>query len=146
MTQKFNQLIEERNCDPKWTIPISVLVQAPPYIVFSIILSCAAADPLTPFRSESFLTLTSLAHPDPTMTMPIVLGIISMANVDTRNWWLTLAEREKEKKFHEWKATKAERQGKPYIKSPLKNIMRGLSIARIGLAMLVPGVSFNIHS
>lgn len=139
MTRKFNELIKERNCDPKWTIPVSALVQAPPYIAFSMILSRVAADPLTPFRSESFLTLTSLAHPDPTMTLPIVLGIISMANVDTRNWWLTVAEREREKKYHEWKAAKAESQGKPYIQSPLKSALRGLSVVRIGLAMLVPG-------
>ncbi|KAF9446953.1 hypothetical protein P691DRAFT_672505 [Macrolepiota fuliginosa MF-IS2] len=139
MTKKFNELIKERKCDPKWTIPISALVQAPPYIALSMILSRVAADPLTPLRSESFLTLTSLAHSDPTMTLPIVLGIISMANVDTRNWWLSAAEREREKKYHEWKAAKAERQGKPYVQSPLKNVLRGLSVVRIGLAMLVPG-------
>jgi inner membrane protein COX18 len=140
MTKKFNELIKERKCDPKWTIAISALVQAPPYIAFSMILSRAAADPLTPFRSESFLTLTSLAHPDPTMTLPIVLGIISMANVDTKSWWMTAAEQDREKKFHQWKAEKAERKGKPYVQSPLKSVLRGLSIARIGLAMLVPGV------
>ncbi|KAF7775996.1 hypothetical protein Agabi119p4_4389 [Agaricus bisporus var. burnettii] len=139
MTKKFNELIKERKCDPKWTIPISALLQAPPYIAFSMILSRVAADPLTPFRSESFLTLTSLAHPDPTMALPIVLGIISMANVDTRSWWMTAAEQEREKKYHQWKAEKAEKKGKPYVQSPLKSILRGLSIARIGLAMLVPG-------
>lgn len=143
MTRKFNELIKERKCDPKWTIPVSALVQAPPYIAFSMILSRVAADPLTPFRSESFMTLTSLAHSDPTMTLPIVLGIISMANVDTRNWWLTAAEREREKKYHEWKAAKAEQQGKAYIQSPLKSALRGLSVVRIGLAMLVPGVSLE---
>lgn len=140
MTKKFNELIKERKCDPKWTIPISALLQAPPYIAFSMILSRVAADPLTPFRSESFLTLTSLAHPDPTMALPIVLGIISMANVDTRSWWMTAAEQEREKKYHQWKVEKAEKKGKPYVQSPLKSILRGLSIARIGLAMLVPGV------
>lgn len=144
MTKSFNELIKERNCDPKWTIPVSALVQAPPYIAFSMILSRVAADPLTPFRSESFLTLTSLAHSDPTMALPIILGIISMANVDTRNWWLTAAERERDKKYHEWKAAKADKEGKPYIQSPLKSALRGLSIVRIGLAMLVPGVSCDL--
>jgi inner membrane protein COX18 len=144
MTKKLNELIKERSCDPKWTIPVSALVQAPPYIALSMVLSRVAADPLSPFRSESFLTLTSLAHSDPTMTLPIVLGIMSMANVDTRNWWLTAAERERDKKYHEWKAAKAEKAGKPYIQSPLKSVLRGLSIARIGLAMLVPGVRHDL--
>lgn len=69
---------------------------------------------------------------------------MSMANVDTRNWWLTAAERERDKKYHEWKAAKAEKAGKPYIQSPLKSVLRGLSIARIGLAMLVPGVRHDL--
>lgn len=87
----------------------------------------------TPFDSESFLTLTSLAHPDPTMALPLVLGFITMANVESKNWLMTAAEREQQRKFED----------KPHAANLIKPILRGLSVIRIVVAAITPGVCLN---
>ncbi|KAJ7638914.1 hypothetical protein FB45DRAFT_1023658 [Roridomyces roridus] len=39
-------------------------------------------------RHEPFFTLTSLNHPDSTWTIPIILGIVTMANVESNHWFM----------------------------------------------------------
>lgn len=97
----------------------------------------------TPFDSESFLTLSTLAHPDPTMTLPIILGVVTMANVESSNWVMTAAERERERQIEEQNAKAIAEGGKPQIrpKALIKSGLRVLSIGRIIIAAIAPGVS-----
>lgn len=120
------------------------LTQMPIFILTSIVLG-RISQPPTPFDSESFLTLTTLAHSDPTMTLPIVLGIITMANVESSRWSMTQAELDREKKVKDWNADKRAQghlivEPKKYVQSTL----RLLSVGRILIGALVPGVSPSI--
>ena len=59
----------------------------------TIMFARLAADPTCPFDSESFLTLTTLNHPDPTFTLPVILGLVTMANVESSHWVLNPEEK-----------------------------------------------------
>ena len=123
-----------------------MLTQLPVFVLTSAVLAQASRSP-TPFDSESFLTLTSLAHADPTATLPIVLGIVTLANVESSRWFMTEEEKERERKVDQWTAEKRARghlilQPKKYIQSAL----RVLSLGRIMIGALVPGVSDHVSS
>lgn len=107
-----------------------------------MILGRLSLDP-TPFDSESFLTLSTLAHPDPTMTLPIILGILTMANVESNNWVMNAAERERERQIEEKRAKNVADGGQLQIKPKMliKTGLRILSIGRIIIAAITPGVS-----
>ena len=119
------------------------LSQLPVFIGFTIILSRLSQDP-TPFDSESFLTLTTLAHPDPTMTLPIILGLITMANVESNSWLMNAAERAKLRSLEQEKAKRITEEGKRSIElgKVVKTALRGLSVLRIIVASVTPGVGF----
>jgi len=119
------------------------LSQLPVFIGFTIILGRLSQDP-TPFDSESFLTLTTLAHPDPTMTLPIILGLITMANVESNNWLMNAAERAKLRRLEQEKARRIAEEGKKSIElgKVVKTALRGLSVLRIIVASVTPGVGF----
>ena len=56
---------------------IPAVSQLPLFVGFSVMLNNLSRHP-TVFDSESFLTLTSLAHADPTVTLPIVIGLLKI--------------------------------------------------------------------
>lgn len=120
------------------------LAQLPPFFVLTLMLRRLSEDP-TPFDAESFFTLTSLAHPDPTMTLPILLGIITMANVETNNWLMTATQRADLKKLEERRA-QMKAEGKRILEPGkiIKSALRGLSVVRILVASMMPGVSLFI--
>ncbi|KAF8897626.1 60Kd inner membrane protein-domain-containing protein [Infundibulicybe gibba] len=140
LTAYRKELFLKYKCRPLPTIVVPVLSQLPVFVIFTVMLGRLSLDP-TPFDSESFLTLTTLAHPDPTMTLPIILGVITMANVESSNWMMNTAEREQARKVQEWNEKKATESGKPRIepKKIIKSTMRILSIGRIIVAAMTPG-------
>lgn len=89
------------------------------------------------------MTLTTLAHPDPTMTFPILLGVITMANVESSNWVMNAAERERSREIEEKNDIIRAQGGQTTVKPKnfLKPSMRILSILRILVAATTPGVS-----
>ncbi|TFK43448.1 60Kd inner membrane protein-domain-containing protein [Crucibulum laeve] len=134
------QLLNEHNFHPIRSMLLPPLSQLPVFLMFTIVLSRLSMDP-TPFDSEAFLTLSTLAHPDPTMTLPIVLGVLTMANVETSQWVMNAEERAQLRKIEEAKAQKIAAGGKPVVEPGklIKTGMRGLSIIRIIIAALAPG-------
>lgn len=115
--------------------------QLPVFIVMSMMFNRLAQDP-TPFDSEAFLTLTSLNHPDPTWALPIVLGFVTMANVESNNWLMSAVQRDRLRKAEERRAQQMA-AGKGLALQPhqvIKTTLYGLSVARIVLAGLSPGV------
>ena len=98
-------------------------------------------------RTEAFFTLTSLAHADSTATLPILLGIITLANVESSRWFVSPAELQREAQVAKWTA---ERRAKgEQILEPRKisqSALRILSVGRILIAAMVPGVSSTLHS
>ncbi|KAF8974472.1 60Kd inner membrane protein-domain-containing protein [Flammula alnicola] len=140
LTARQKELFKEHRCSPLPSIIIPPLSQLPVFIGFTIMLSRLSIDP-TPFDSESFLTLTSLVHPDPTMTLPVVLGFLTMANVESGNWVMGAAEREQQRKAEEQEAKRIAEGGKPRpnFGKQIKTVLRGLSVLRIIVAAITPG-------
>ena len=117
-----------------------MLTQLPIFVLTSAVLARLSKSP-TPFDSESFLTLTTLAHADPTMSMPIVLGIVTMANVESSRWFMTDSQKARETMVNKWNSEKRAQghmvlEPKKYVQSSL----RLMSVGRILLGGLVPGV------
>jgi len=111
-----------------------------------VVLNRLSQDP-APFDSEPFLSLTSLAHPDPTMTLPVILGILTMANVESGNWVMNAAERQQQRAMEADEARRVAAGGKVRIQPGkiIKSSLRILSIIRIIVAALTPGVRLRIQ-
>ena len=119
---------------------IPPLTQLPVFVGCSIVLAHVSQQP-TPLDSESFLTLTTLVHPDPTAALPIALGFITLANVESSRWFMTDQQREREVKVRKWKEekiAKGERVIEP--QKIIKSALRLVSVGRILIATMVPGV------
>ncbi|KAL0949454.1 hypothetical protein HGRIS_009509 [Hohenbuehelia grisea] len=140
LTELRKTLYKKYRCGPITSIIVPTLSQLPVFVLSSMMLSRLSVAP-TPFDSESFLTLTTLAHPDPTMTLPIVLGMITMANVESSNWVMSAAERERAQKLEEMNAKRLAEGEKPLIQPNklIKSGLRILSVVRIIFAALMPG-------
>ena len=143
MTTRRDELYKEHKCRPLTTMLLPPVSQLPLFVCTSMVLSRAAQAP-TPLDSESFLTLTSLAHVDPTATLPIALGIITLANVESSHWFIGDAAKarlaaESEKNA----ATRAE--GKIVIepRKIIQTALRIMSVGRIIISAMVPGVCFS---
>ena len=116
------------------------LTQLPVFVGCSVVLAHLSQHP-TPFDSESFLTLSTLVHPDPTATLPIALGFITLANVESSRWFMTDEQRQREDKVQKWREeriAKGERVIQP--QKIIKSALRLVSIGRILIATMVPGV------
>jgi len=77
------------------------------------------------------------------MTLPVVLGFLTMANVESSNWVMNAAEKEQQRNMEEREAKRVAEGGKPRIHpgKVIKSVLRGLSIFRIIIAAMTPGVS-----
>ncbi|KAI0320673.1 60Kd inner membrane protein-domain-containing protein [Amylostereum chailletii] len=139
MTARRDELYAEHRCRPLPTMLIPPVTQLPLFVVTSMMFTRAAQAP-TPLDSESFLTLTSLAHADPTVTLPIVLGILTLANVESSNWFVTEAGRAREALERANVAAKRA-EGKMVLepRKILQSGMRMLSVGRILIGAMVPG-------
>jgi mitochondrial inner membrane protein COX18 len=121
---------------------VPLVSQIPIFMLFSATLLHAANEPGSVLRNEEFLTLRSLAHSDPTVALPIALGLISFASIETSKWFTTA---EQSRKFVEMRKTQSA-HGKNLLQ-PMKytkGIVRTLSVGRIVLAAMAPGVSFTL--
>ncbi|KZT74337.1 hypothetical protein DAEQUDRAFT_660374 [Daedalea quercina L-15889] len=133
------ELFVRHGCTPIPTMLIPPLTQLPLFVGFSMVLN-RASQPPTVLDSESFLTLTSLSHSDPTLTLPIVVGLITLANVETTRWFVSAAATQRQAKVDEW--TAARRAKGEMVLEPGKIVqssLRFLSVARILIAAVVPG-------
>jgi len=139
LTTRRKQLFSEYRCSPGLTMVIPLVTQLPLFMGFSIVLNRLSQSP-TPFDSESFLTLSTLAHTDPTATLPIALGLITLANVESSRWFITEEQRDREEKVQKWKDERVAR-GETVIEPQkiVKSALRLISVGRIVIATMVPG-------
>jgi mitochondrial inner membrane protein COX18 len=144
LTMRRKELLKQYKCSPLPSIIVPTLSQLPFFVCFTVVLSRLSVDP-TPFDSESFFTLSTLAHPDPTMTLPVILGFLTMANVESGNWVLNAAEREQVRRADQEERKRVSEGGKPriHVGKILKTSLRGFSIVRIIIAAMTPGVRFS---
>ena len=123
-------------------------VQLPLFVVLSMIFQTACIPP-SPLEMESVFTFDSLTQPDSTATMPIVVGLLSLANVDTSKWLVGGKTAQNKLSKDELETQKQDKDGVIKIRPQqmVKGILRLLSVARILVAMSFPGVmlSFSIR-
>jgi len=133
------ELNKQHGCTSLPTVLVPPLTQLPLFVGTSMVFS-RIAQPPSVLDSESFFTLTSLAHSDPTVTLPIILGLVTLANVESSRWFLSTSALEREKQVDKWTA---DRRAKGEIVLEPRRIvqtgLRALSIARILIAAVVPG-------
>ena len=78
------------------------------------------------------------------MSLPVILGLLTMANVESDNWVLNAAEREQLRKADQERRKRLLESGKRLdLGKALKTSLRGLSIVRIIVAATAPGVRFS---
>ncbi|KAF8272549.1 60Kd inner membrane protein-domain-containing protein [Lactarius quietus] len=139
MVARRNELFANHRCRPWITMLVPPITQLPLFVGSSMFLS-RLSQPPTVFDSESFLTLTSLSHAEPTATLPIVLGIMTLANVESSRWFISEAAKEKEEV--EQKRVAEKRAQGLVVLEPRKIVQSGLrilSVGRILIGSVVPG-------
>lgn len=128
---------------------VPAVTQLPLFVLSTIFFSNLAVRP-TPLDSESFLTLSSLARPDPTATLPIALGLTTLANVETAHWFVGEDRAARDAKMQETKEAKDRKkfeEGIPVLPNTKDLIQGGLrlfSVARIVIGVMVDGVSVHV--
>jgi inner membrane protein COX18 len=141
MIARRKELFAEHRCRPWLTMAIPPLTQLPLFVGSSMFLS-RLSQPPTVFDAEAFLTLTSLAHADPTAALPIALGLITLANVESSRWFVSVEAKEREEL--EQRQTAEKRAQGQIVLEPQKIVRSGLrllSVGRILIGAVVPGVS-----
>jgi hypothetical protein len=148
MLARRNELFAEHRCRPWLTMLIPPLTQLPLFVGSSMFLS-RLSQPPSVFDSESFLTLTSLSHADPTAALPIALGLITLANVEssTSSRWFASAEVREREELEEKRNAEKRARGDIVLQPQkiVQSALRMLSVGRILIGALVPGVR-NSHA
>ena len=119
---------------------VPALTQLPVFI-FSSLMFSRLAQPPSVLDSETFLTLTSLVNPDPTAALPILIGLITFANAESAKWFISDARKTRQEKVEKWNAEKRA-QGHTVVEPTkiVQNSLRVMSVGRILIAAVVPGV------
>ena len=129
---------------------IPIISQIPLFVTSTMFFSNLAHRP-TPLDDESFWTLTSMARPDPTATIPIALGLVTLANVETSQWFIGEEKRERTRVAQEAKERREkELESKGNLTLQPRSIIQGglrvFSVARIIIGTMVDGVSLRLRS
>ncbi|KAH9853524.1 60Kd inner membrane protein-domain-containing protein [Lenzites betulinus] len=137
--ERRKRLLRAHSCSPIPTIALPIVTQLPLFVGTSMVLSHAARAP-TPFDAEAFFTLTSLAHADATLTLPIMLGMITLANVESARWFVSAEALEREQRVARWTAERRAR-GENVLEPRriYQTSLRIMAVARILIAAMVPG-------
>lgn len=143
MLARRKELFAEHRCRPWLTMLIPPLTQLPLFVGSSMFLS-RLSQPPTVFDSESFLTLTSLSHSDPTAALPIALGLITLMNVESSSSirWFASAEAREREELEEKRIAEKRARGDIVLQPQkiVQSALRLLSVGRILIGALVPGV------
>ncbi|KAG9126473.1 hypothetical protein FRC07_003289 [Ceratobasidium sp. 392] len=139
---KIKELNKIHRCSPLPTMIAPFAVHAPLFILATASFRQAAimhTAPMNPLASESFLTLPSLAHVDPTGVLPIAVGLLMFSNIELGR----LSRPAKQvapaldTSTRETPATEPPRVSS--LVAALENGLRGASILFIWVAMQSPG-------
>ncbi|TDL29551.1 hypothetical protein BD410DRAFT_779991 [Rickenella mellea] len=138
------ELCKQYNCSILPTALLPAATQLPVFVGQTLFFGHLCARP-TPFDFESFLTITSLSHPDPTAALPIALGLVSLANIETNQWFLDSAKLQRyeksRKRLEEMRQKQIEngRVPMPTTNEVIRTTLRILSILRIVVGVMVDG-------
>jgi len=146
MVVRRNELFAQHRCHPWLAMLIPPLTQLPLFVGSSMLLNRLSRAP-SAFDAESFLTLTSLSHADPTAALPIALGMITLANVESSRWFVSAEAREREEQQRR-RVAEQRAQGQVVLEPNriVQSALRLLSVGRILIGAVVPGVRVNVLS
>lgn len=136
-------LFKKFKCSPMPTMLVPAITQLPLFVASSIFFGHVAQRP-SPLDAESFLTLSSLARPDPTGTLPIALGLITLANVETAQWFVDPDKLASGAKSQQQNENRKDVPTVPRLKTIVQSSLRGLSVFRIVVATMVDGVRCSV--
>lgn len=149
MIARRKELFTKHRCHPWLTMAIAPLTQLPLFVGSSMLLS-RLSQPPSAFDAESFLTLTSLAHADPTAALPIALGLVTLANVESASSlrWFGSAEAKAREERERRRVEEKRAQGHIVLEPRriVQSALRLLSVGRILIGAVVPGVSTFVLS
>ncbi|KAF9652198.1 hypothetical protein BDM02DRAFT_3089619 [Thelephora ganbajun] len=133
------KLLSKHGVSPTLIMAVPALAQLPVFVFSSLVFS-GLTQPPSVLDSETFLTLTSLVNPDPTATVPVVIGLITLANVESSKWFISDVQKNRQEKVEKWNAEKRA-QGHTVIEPQklVQNVLRVMSVGRILIAAVVPG-------
>ncbi|KAH9966066.1 60Kd inner membrane protein-domain-containing protein [Russula dissimulans] len=140
MVGRRSELFARHRCQPWLAMLVPPLTQLPLFVGSSMLLSRLSRPP-SAFDVESFLTLTSLSHADPTAALPIALGVITLANVESSRWFVSAEVREREEEERRRRVAEQRAQGKIVLEPHriMQSALRLLSVGRILIGAVVPG-------
>jgi len=133
------ELLSKHGVSPMLTMAVPALTQLPVFVISSMVFS-RLTQPPSVLDSESFLTLTSLLNPDPTAAIPILIGMITLANAESAKWFISDTQKSLQEKVEKRNAEKRA-QGHTVVepKNIVQNGLRVMSVGRILIAAMVPG-------
>lgn len=145
MQQKRKELMKKHNASPGLTTTLPALTQLPIFFGLSAFFARLSYAPYADLLdTEAVFTLSSITHADPTATIPILLGFITLANTESAHWFMPdrvkAADERDRKRVAEAVARKE--FAVPALNRLMRPAMRIGAIVRIVVAMVAPGVSF----
>lgn len=139
MQGERKKLLAKHGASPTLIMAVPALTQLPVF-VFSSLVFARLTQPPSVLDSETFLTLTSLVNPDPTATIPILIGMLTFANVESAKWFITDKQKSRQENVEKWNE---ERRAQGHViiepKKIVQNVLRVMSVGRILVAAIVPG-------
>jgi inner membrane protein COX18 len=134
------ELLSKHGVPPALVMSVPVLAQLPVFVVSSLVFA-RMTQPPSVLDSETFLTLTSLVNPDSTMTIPILIGMVTFANVESAKWFISDVQQSRQDKVEKWNEERRAR-GHNVLepKKIVQNALRVVSVGRILITAMVPGV------
>ena len=141
-----NKLLSKHGVSPALIMAVPALTQLPVFVLSSLVFS-RLTQPPSVLDSETFLTLTSLVNPDPTAAIPIFIGMITFANVESAKWFISEKQKSRQERVEKWNEEKRA-QGHTVVepKKIVQNALRVMSVGRILVSAVVPGVCVQLSS
>ncbi|KAG8720308.1 hypothetical protein FRC08_000604 [Ceratobasidium sp. 394] len=139
---KIKELNKIHRCSPLPTMIAPFAVHAPLFILATASFRQAAlmhTAPMNPLALESFLTLPSLAHTDPTGVLPITIGLLMFSNVELGRLSRPTKQLKPTPSNDSGGTSTTELPRMSSLVTALENGLRGASILFIWVAMQAPG-------
>ncbi|KZV77190.1 hypothetical protein PENSPDRAFT_679391 [Peniophora sp. CONT] len=142
MQEKRKELMKKHNASSGLTTTLPALTQLPLFFGMSAFFARLSYAPYAGLLdTESFFTLSSITHADPTATIPVLLGFITLANTESANWFMPDRVKAADERDRKRVADAVARKefAVPAINRLMRPAMRMGAIVRIVVAMIAPG-------
>lgn len=131
-------LMKKHNAGTLKNLILPNIVQVPIFLGLTLFAWRLCTDP-TPLEAESFLWIDSLIRPDPTMTVPVGLGVLTFAMAETKSWTMTAAERAAQDRARTQRRLRAAAGKMEFnLAESMKSAIRLISLPRIVVTSFAP--------